>query len=205
MLGGINGALRPPCRVICVSELDYRLWRERPNSAHARTAMKVLAHIREQYSLSLGGYGCPRMTMELNEAGLVKAKRRVGRLMRMNGIKPVRTRRHKITTGSNRRLGVPTNWLDGHFCRCYSRPKVERRCFLCLDCGGLALPCRYTRSAQSPRCRLSSQRPYEERPRDKGTGQSQYRRATGALNGSVIGHANPHHPLSDMRRGAFTR
>ena len=112
------------------------------------------------------------MTMELNEAGLVKAERRVGRLMRMNGIKPVRTRRHKITTDCNRRLRVPTNWLDGHFCRCYTRPKVERRCFLFLDCGGLALPCRYTRSAQSQRCRLSSQRPYEERPRDKGTGYS---------------------------------
>ena len=32
--------------------------------------MKVLAHIQEQYSLSLGSYGRPRMTMELKEAGL---------------------------------------------------------------------------------------------------------------------------------------
>ena len=31
--------------------------------------MKVLAHIREQYSLSLGSYGRPRMTMELKEVG----------------------------------------------------------------------------------------------------------------------------------------
>jgi transposase InsO family protein len=47
--------------------------------------MKVLAHIREQYSLSLGSYGRPRMTMELKEAGLVVGERRVGRLMRING------------------------------------------------------------------------------------------------------------------------
>ena len=35
--------------------------------------------------------------------------------MRMNGIKPVRTRRHKVTTDSNHRLGVAANWLDGDF------------------------------------------------------------------------------------------
>ena len=39
--------------------------------------MKVLAHIREQYSLSLGSYGRPRMTMELKEAGLDVGERRV--------------------------------------------------------------------------------------------------------------------------------
>lgn len=32
--------------------------------------MKVLAHIREQYGLSLSSYGRPRMTMELKEVGL---------------------------------------------------------------------------------------------------------------------------------------
>jgi hypothetical protein len=41
--------------------------------------MKVLAHIREQYSLSLGSYGRPRMTMELKEVGLDVGERRVGR------------------------------------------------------------------------------------------------------------------------------
>jgi len=42
--------------------------------------MKVLAHIREQYSLSLGSYGRPRMTMELKEVRLDVGERRVGRL-----------------------------------------------------------------------------------------------------------------------------
>jgi hypothetical protein len=73
------------CRVMRVSERGYRSWRDRPTSTHARTDMKVLAHIREQYSLSLGSYGRPRMTMELKEAGLDVGERRVGRLMRLNG------------------------------------------------------------------------------------------------------------------------
>jgi len=77
--------------------------------------MSVLAHIREQYSLSLGSYGRPRMTMELKEVGLDVGERRVGRLMKINGIRPVRTRRHKETTDSNHRLGVAPNLLDGNF------------------------------------------------------------------------------------------
>jgi putative transposase len=57
------------CRVMQVSPRGYRSWRSRPVSQHARTDMRVLAHIREQYSLSLGSYGRPRMTMELKAPG----------------------------------------------------------------------------------------------------------------------------------------
>jgi putative transposase len=103
------------CRVMRISSRGYRSWRTRPISQRDRTDMAVLAHIREQYSLSLGSYGRPRMTMELKETGLAVGERRVGRLMRINGIKPVRTRKHKVTTDSHHRLGVAANWLDGDF------------------------------------------------------------------------------------------
>ena len=59
--------------------------------------------------------GRPRMTMELKEAGLDVGERRVGRLMRLSGIKPVRTRRHKVTTDSNHRLDMAAHWLDDDF------------------------------------------------------------------------------------------
>jgi putative transposase len=55
------------------------------------------------------------MTVELREVGLGVGERRVGRLMRINGIKPVRTRKHKVTTNSNHSLGVAANWPDGDF------------------------------------------------------------------------------------------
>jgi transposase InsO family protein len=55
------------------------------------------------------------MTMERKEVGLDVGERRVGRLMRLGGIKPVRTRKHKVTTNSNHSLGVAANWLDGDF------------------------------------------------------------------------------------------
>jgi putative transposase len=81
----------------------------------ARGDMKVLAHIHEQNGLSLGSYGRPRMIIVIKEAGLDVGERRVTCLMRINGIKPVRTRKHKVTTTSNHRLGIEPNWLDGDF------------------------------------------------------------------------------------------
>jgi putative transposase len=113
--------------------------------------MAVLVHIREQYSLSLVSYGRPRMTMELKEAGLYVGGRRVGRLMKINGIRPVRTRRRKVTTDSNHHLGVAANWLDGDFGadapnRKWAggseaeRRRSRRTHHLCLDRRGLALP-----------------------------------------------------------------
>jgi len=103
------------CRVMRVSARGYRAWRSRPASQRTRGDMKVLAHIRENDSLSLGSYGRPRMTMELKEASLAFGERRVGRLMRINGIRPVRTRKHKVTTNSNHSLGIAPNLLDGDF------------------------------------------------------------------------------------------
>ncbi len=98
-----------------VTTRGFRKWLTRPMSDRQRGDMKVLAHIREQYGLSLGTYGRPRMTMELKEAGLDVGERRVGRLMHINGIKPVRTHRHKVTTNSNHSLGIVANVLDGNF------------------------------------------------------------------------------------------
>ena len=103
------------CRTMQVSARGYRAWRVRPMSQKARADLILLAHIREQYRLSLGSYGRPRMTMEIKEAGLDVGERRVGRLMRINGIKPIRTRRHKVTTNSNHQLGIAPNLLDGDF------------------------------------------------------------------------------------------
>lgn len=58
--------------------------------------MVILAHIREQHRLSLQSYGRPRMTEELQELGLRVGHRRVGRLMRENGIKIIRTQKYKV-------------------------------------------------------------------------------------------------------------
>ena len=59
-----------------------------------------------QHRLSLGSYGRPRMTEELNELGLQASQRRVGRLMRQNGIQIVRTRKFKVEEGQKMIRGI---------------------------------------------------------------------------------------------------
>ena len=90
--------------------------------------MVVLAHIKEQSRLSLGSYalpgrrmpsfavrGRPRMTEELKDVGVDVGHRRVGRLMRENGIIVERTRKFKATTDSDHTFNIALNLLDRDF------------------------------------------------------------------------------------------
>ena len=86
------------CRVMNVSTRGLRAFRKRTASSRQRSDLVTLAHIKEQSRPSPGGYGPPRMTEELKEIGLHVWHRRVGRLMRRNGMSVARTRKHKATT-----------------------------------------------------------------------------------------------------------
>jgi putative transposase len=103
------------CKVLRVTSRGYRSWRCRPMSQRQREDMVLLAHIREQHKLSLCSYGRPRMTEELQELGFKVGHRRVGRLMRQNGIEVVRTRKYKVTTDSNHSFAIAPNLLDRDF------------------------------------------------------------------------------------------
>ena len=99
------------CRLMGVTDRGLRAWRHRPPSQRQRRDMVILAHIRDQHRLSLGSYGRPRMTEELNELGLRVGQRRVGRLMRQNGIRVVRSRKFKRTTDSDHVFNIAPNLL----------------------------------------------------------------------------------------------
>jgi putative transposase len=103
------------CQVMQVSSRGLRAFRSRPASRRQRSDLITLAHIKEQSRLSLGSYGRPRMTEELKEIGLDVGHRRVGRLMRENGISVVRTRKHKVTTDSDHKFNIAPNLLDRDF------------------------------------------------------------------------------------------
>lgn len=103
------------CRLMGVTDRGLRAWLRRPPSIRQRRDMVILAHIREQHRLSLGSYGRPRMTEELNELGLGVGQRRVGRLMRQNGIRIVRSRKFKRTTDSDHTFNIAPNLLQQDF------------------------------------------------------------------------------------------
>ena len=86
------------CSILQVTSRGFRAWRIRPMSQRQRDDMVLLAHIREQHRLSLQSYGRPRMTEELQDLGLSVGHGRVGRLMRENDIKVIRTHKYKVTT-----------------------------------------------------------------------------------------------------------
>ena len=85
------------CQVMNVSSRGLRAFRNRPASRRQRTDLVVLTHIKEKSRLSLGSYGRPRTTEELKKVGVDVGHRRVGRLMRENGITVERTRKLKAT------------------------------------------------------------------------------------------------------------
>ncbi len=103
------------CQIMNVSSRGYRACQSRPISQSQRKDIVLLAHIREQHRLSLGSYGRPRMTEELKELGFDVEHRRVGRLMRLNGISLVRTHKHKVTTDSNHKFNIVPNLLNRNF------------------------------------------------------------------------------------------
>lgn len=75
--------------------------------------MVVLAHIKERSRLNLGSYGRPRITEELKEAGINVGHRRVGRLMRENGIVIERTGKSKVEEGQKMIRGIIFPTRDG--------------------------------------------------------------------------------------------
>jgi len=142
------------CRLIGVTERGLRAWKHRPPSQRQRRDIVLLAHIRDQHRLSLGSYGRPRMTEALNELGLQVGQRRVGRLMRQNGIQIVRTRKFKATTDSDHIFNIAPNLLQQDFTASgpnqkwpYGDASIAHRLtgrghHLRLDAGGLGLSCR---------------------------------------------------------------
>lgn len=103
------------CQVLDVSERGFRAYRGRPANQRQRADMVVLAHIKEQSRLSRGSHGRPRMTEELKELGLNIGHRRVGRLMRDNGIRVERSKKCKVTTDSNHAFNIAPNLLNRDF------------------------------------------------------------------------------------------
>lgn len=94
------------CEIMDVSGRALRALRSYPASRRQRSDLVTLAHIKEQSRFSLGSYGRPRMTEELKEIGLGIGHRRVGRLVRQNGVSVARRRKHKVTADSNHNFNI---------------------------------------------------------------------------------------------------
>ena len=103
------------CKVLGVSPSGYFAWRGRPACRRQRDDLVLLAHVRSAFALSNGTSGSPRLTRELQDAGLAVGRRRTARLMRENGLRARQPRRFKRTTDSLHAVPVAPNLLDQDF------------------------------------------------------------------------------------------
>ncbi len=108
-------AIERMCALLNVSVSGYYAWKHRGASRRQRDDMVFLAHIRAHFSASNGTYGCPRMHVDLREAGLDIGRHRVARLMRDNAMKANQKRRFRKTTDSHHACPVAANLLDQDF------------------------------------------------------------------------------------------
>jgi putative transposase len=103
--------IRRSCALLDVSESGFYAWQGRKPCQRQRDDMVLLS----QFFTSHETYGSPRMTVELNEAGVAVGRHRVARLMRENGLKAFQKRRFKRTTDSAHGGLIAPNMLDQDF------------------------------------------------------------------------------------------
>jgi len=99
-----------------VSRSGFYAWRTRPLSQRARTDAQILVTVRTSFLLSDRTYGARRMVDEVQDAGHVCGRQRVGRLMRQEGLwaRP-RRRARPIDTGDRPVHTLAPNVLDRQF------------------------------------------------------------------------------------------
>lgn len=105
------------CRVLQVSRSGYYEWRNRKPSKRSVENEQLLVTIQEIYAASFESYGVPRIHAALRAKGHVVNKKRVERLMRLNGIQGIspRKKRWVKTTDSDHDFPIAPNLLNRDF------------------------------------------------------------------------------------------
>lgn len=105
------------CHILGVTRGGYyRHVVERPPSASATRRAQLVEHIRKAHAASRGLYGSPRITAELNDAGVAVWENTVARLMSRHGIRSKATAKFRPrTTDSNHPNPLAPNVLDRDF------------------------------------------------------------------------------------------
>ena len=105
------------CRVMSVSRSGYHDWASRPASKRSQEDQALKADIREIHKKSRQSYGERRIKDDLADLGKTVSRRRIGRLMKEEGIACKTKRRFKATTDSSHSKPVADNLLNRDFNR----------------------------------------------------------------------------------------
>jgi putative transposase len=104
------------CRVLGVGRSGYYAWCSRPTSQRAEVDEGLLVKIREEYRISRGTYGSPRIHAALHTQGVPCGRKRGARLMRLHKLTgQKRRKRHPVTTQRDVNTIPAPNLLNQEF------------------------------------------------------------------------------------------
>lgn len=101
------------CQALGVSRSGYYAHMSKPEKPRRKGDAELKPKIRKSFEKSRGTYGTPRIRIELGREGVRCGRRRIGRLMREDGLRARNKRqwRRKGTTVTDPALAVSPNWL----------------------------------------------------------------------------------------------
>ena len=107
--------VRLMCRVLVVSRGGFYAWLERAPSRRAQTDARLRVAIRAIHAESRRSYGSPRIHRELRAQGQCHGRKRIARLMRVEGLRAKRSRRYRVTTRRDATHPAAPNTLGRQF------------------------------------------------------------------------------------------
>ena len=102
------------CRVLDVAPSGYYAWCQRPVSERVKRDQVLTIHVQAAFKASKGRYGSPRVHAELHGAHGI-GRKRVARLMRVNGLRARPRRRYVVTTQSRHKHRIAPNLVARQF------------------------------------------------------------------------------------------
>ena len=105
----------PLCRWLKVSRSGFYAWQRRPESRHARRDRQLRVRVQASFDASRQRYGSPRVHADLRAQRVCVSRKRVGRLMREEGLQARGRKRFKGTTRRDLAQPVAANLLDRQF------------------------------------------------------------------------------------------
>jgi putative transposase len=107
--------VRLMCRALAVSPAGFYAAQRRRPSARACADQRLRVAIRTLHTTSRRRYGAPMIHAELRDQGVRCSRKRVARLMRLDGLRGTTPRRFRVTTQSDHGLAIARNQLARQF------------------------------------------------------------------------------------------
>lgn len=103
------------CELLDVGRTSFYDWLKSEPSKRALENEQLSDKIKEIFEDSRGTYGTRRIRRALKNIGLVVSRRRIGKLMKQQGLSCKTKRKFKVTTDSKHQLPISPNLLERDF------------------------------------------------------------------------------------------